>query len=533
MNAEYPLSVDLFIPEHRLGHLQKRLDKLNRVAKKLGLPEITFERLNTEPQWREMTITSTNQEDREVQVLCHQVRVSGVSPNLSGYQFVARIDHLEGGNLVLGGPNLSKIENNWGTCEPWCDHCQTVRARKTSFIVREVDTGETKQVGKSCLKDFLGHQNPVAVAELASFLWELERGDVQEDMLEVGGLPLEDLGYSPRVVLAASVAVIRRDGRYYPRDTPEAPHGGVPTAIVVREFFADKAGSKPHVNIQAADYDRADLILDWATQLEGSAELYLHNIAVLARSYAVTEKRFGILCSAPVAYERWYEQNRQDQANQSKHIGTQGEKFACLLTHTGSTHYDTQFGRQYVLFFETEEKDNVVWKTGNPPSGIKKGLQYAMQFTVKEHGERNNKKQTIIIRPKFYEFELELSNSNPIEPKKYKKILNEYLKICPDASTLNRNGVYDCPILCRALSFNLIEHAKLLLAAGADPNTGDGSAHPFVYAKTNEAAQLLAGAGADSSLVSPETIEWIEDEVRNFLESQKPATRPSKIRMGM
>ena len=37
-----------------------------------------------------------------------------------------------------------------------CDHCHTTRDRSSVLIVRNDDTDETKQVGRSCVKDFLG-----------------------------------------------------------------------------------------------------------------------------------------------------------------------------------------------------------------------------------------------------------------------------------------------------------------------------------------------------------------------------------------
>jgi len=527
-----PISAEYMIPEHRLAKLERKVKKLNRIAQKLGLPEIGFERLPGLTEWRDLTVMRDGYEDT-VKVQCHPVRVSGVAPVLSGHSFVARIDHLTGGNLVMGGKDLV-FDPAWRTCDPWCDHCQTVRARKTSYIVREEETGETKQVGKSCLKDFLGHENPVAVAEFASFLWEVEDGRLVDADPELdAGLKVEDFGFTPRHVLAVACAVIGAEGMYRPVNTD--PREGTPTVAVVREFFATK-DSRLGFNLGDVDFAGADRVIDWASGLSGAADSYLSNIHVLVQEPAVTFKQFGILCSAPAAYERAMRKAMEEaERPEGGHVGTKGEKAAAVLLYTGNTYFDTQYGTQYVHFFETENADRIVWKSGNFPYGLNQGERYTAQFTVKEHGERNGKKQTVILRPKFYEMELALESSSP-EPKKYKKILNEYLAIAGSVDTLNRVAPRspNPPILDAARNGELALVA-LLLEAGVDPNVSldeKGRNHPLAVASTVEVVDALLAAGSDPALIAPEDFQYIEDEIKEHLGlASTPA--PRQVRMGM
>ena len=71
-----------------------------------------------------------------------------------GYTVVAKIEHLNGGNIVnTFGEGAGKPE--WFTLEPKCEHCGNNRHRRLTFIVRH-EGGSEKQVGRSCLKDYCG-----------------------------------------------------------------------------------------------------------------------------------------------------------------------------------------------------------------------------------------------------------------------------------------------------------------------------------------------------------------------------------------
>lgn len=69
-----------------------------------------------------------------------------------GFEIVARIEHLEGGNIVQmfsedGDPS-------WSHILPCCEHCRSKRKRNVTFMVKGADG--FKQIGRSCLKDYSG-----------------------------------------------------------------------------------------------------------------------------------------------------------------------------------------------------------------------------------------------------------------------------------------------------------------------------------------------------------------------------------------
>ena len=60
----------------------------------------------------------------------------------------------------------------------WCEHCGLRRRRKATFVVVHVDSGELRQVGSGCLRDFLGGHDPDRACRQAEYL-ALARGELK------------------------------------------------------------------------------------------------------------------------------------------------------------------------------------------------------------------------------------------------------------------------------------------------------------------------------------------------------------------
>jgi hypothetical protein len=101
--------------------------------------------------------------------------------------------------------------------------------------------------------------------------------------------------------------------------------------------------------------------------------------------------------------ERKAEYRARDLASQ--HIGTVGERRDFILTVSFVTDYETQFGITNVFGLRDADGNIVIYKgtsalyNTNGQFAIK-GDTVIVKATVKEHGERDGVKQTIISRPK-------------------------------------------------------------------------------------------------------------------------------------
>src|SRR5258708_25065837 len=82
--------------------------------------------------------------------------VDGIAPKIAGWSFIATLSW-DGEILVTRtGPGFDGRIDACSVRAGECDHCHTIRQRYDTYLV-ERETGERKQVGSSCIKDFLGH----------------------------------------------------------------------------------------------------------------------------------------------------------------------------------------------------------------------------------------------------------------------------------------------------------------------------------------------------------------------------------------
>ena len=89
---------------------------------------------------------------------------------------------------------------------------------------------------------------------------------------------------------------------------------------------------------------------------------------------------------------------REANKLKSQHVGTVGQRQAFEAEVVFATYYDTQYGTTYVTGMKAGD-DMIIAKGTSSLSWSKKGDTVAFMAMVKEHGERDGKKQTIITRP--------------------------------------------------------------------------------------------------------------------------------------
>ena len=148
---------------NRLNAVKQAIEKLNRRARRLDLPEVTLTVGKAEvisvpvPKWhRDGYVMADADNRRNVQVV--EIDVLGEMPRLAGWKFIASIQHTAEGNILKGFGE--EIPVHYRTVVSECDHCQTKRSRKKTYLLLS-DIDGYKQVGRTCLKDFMGATSSV------------------------------------------------------------------------------------------------------------------------------------------------------------------------------------------------------------------------------------------------------------------------------------------------------------------------------------------------------------------------------------
>ena len=166
----------------RADEARTRVKKLDKKARKYGVDfSATFG-----PVYQEERKTSDHgSRARKVMVNVLDVTITGSTPKVGEFEFLASIELTADGNFVDTVPGV-ELDPSYRTTGGHCDHCKANRTRKHVFAVRNLETGAELQVGRTCLRDFLGIDDPERIINQFKF-WRLITGGGDDEGFESYG----------------------------------------------------------------------------------------------------------------------------------------------------------------------------------------------------------------------------------------------------------------------------------------------------------------------------------------------------------
>lgn len=519
MDSDYLKRVEVFIPNERWGEFIRKIEHIQASARRLELP--AWDVSIGEKEWRPVQVLSEdaagNFVNRKMHLEGRSVSIIGQAPVLAGWRFLAKIEHGENGNLVKRMINGDMSPANWHTCGPNCDHCAVSRQRNNTYMLQSIETGEVKQVGSSCVSDFLGQQfrDPERIANMYDFVMSIGRDYDCDSEREAGGVSFASCGIKPEVLMSAVLKIVQEDGGYISAEKAQTLNC-LSTGDRLRAAYWSK---KPiEVVPDAGHLEKSPQVITWLKEQKETDSLWLRNIAYLADRSCIGCKDAGLFASGYVAWNRELQKQLKAERGTGDWIGTQGGKIATSATLVRHAGFDTAFGYKTVLSFCDEEGNALVWKTQTPPRGLVVGSTYSLMATVKDHGEYSGDKQTEITRTKVAELALFTFGSLPA----YKKLA---AAATPDVGD-------DCghtPLL-KAIWGDEIEHAKVLLATGANANQMNQEEIPMIaYAASPKMAQVLLEAGARAVDVNEKWLKEMVPEVRDVVVAAMPTLPAQEV----
>lgn len=318
---------------HRQVEVEEALAKLQRRAERMGLPLPTMEYVREEQlpvvarffdssrspsQW---WWSKTGAVERFFIV---RPQVSPV--RLDGWTFAAKIECVEGENLISSSPSFTgQIPLEYRHGKQACDHCGVRRARTATFVLAHED-GHFARVGRNCLADFLGDRSAASVVASASI--ESELGAL---FGEGGGMG--ERAASPETYLSIVALVIENSGwlsRKVAMDTGRESTSGAAWDIL----FPTRPRKDGLTRSDVTDAHRADAVaaLAWAKALPETDSDYLHNLRVISGLGAWEFSRCGLGAAVMMSYQREQERLKRMEFERklpSLPLGQAGEKFGC------------------------------------------------------------------------------------------------------------------------------------------------------------------------------------------------------------
>jgi len=373
------------IPTFRQGDIQKRLEKLARKAEKYGNPDITIIFGETR-----MVTVKSEYGQREYEFI--DVTVSGEAPKINGWQLQARIELMDGENLIHCVPGANgKLSTHFRTHTGHCDHCNTDRRRNDIYVL--TDGTDQIAVGRSCLRDFLGIDDPKAIVNRAQFFEELR--DIQEDdMISFGSFGYYDM-YE---ILTVAAGFIRTKG--YVSKTKQQETGYETTGEAVTYSIRGVPGYK----LTPTEDDRA-----WAKKtvefFRNAAPFgndYMDNIRVLMKQDIVMPKHVALITSSVITAQRQLAPKPVEK--QSDFVGEEKQRLKSLELTVDKIIFlgHGAFGASYLHLMKDVNGNVFSWITGNKLE-VSEGSTVKLDASVKQHKLYNGVKQTVLTRARQLE----------------------------------------------------------------------------------------------------------------------------------
>lgn len=395
------------IPESNIEFLKTSIEKLNKKALKLNCDPIVLTVTN-EFEMVEINHNENSIEPKEYRKYIKCI-IEGHSPKINGWQFLARSEHTENGNImyVVTGKHVPEEFRNLGNV---CDHCHTNRKRVNFYLVQN-EQNEIKQIGSSCLADFLGHANPESLAQMAEMV-TCGLGEIVElaEGLEMGG-GSGGRGYSSLLaVLTMTSACIKKFG-WVSGSFAEMYQKPSTKSNVEYQLFTKNITPSDKIHPSEDDEKEAKNAIEWAKNLDFKAENgdfgdYFANLKIIALNGYVSYRAMGTAVSILSAYNRACGQALQyAKKKASEYQGVVGKRqifdnLTCESIHSCSNDY----GTTHINNLSDKDGNSFVWFS---TTALRKGYVYSLKATVKKHeiyipkGTNLEIKQTSLSRCKI------------------------------------------------------------------------------------------------------------------------------------
>ena len=388
------------IPVEYRSSVLAALERINRKAEKLGFARYV---VSTSPAYRGK-IDAVVGEGRDTRVekvdrLLMTVTISGLPClHVAGWTVIAKLEATGEGNRIARfdaseSETLPPLPSEFRQrCA--CDHCNIRRRRLVTYVLRN-EAGELRQVGTTCLEDFLGVSPDALLGALTVI--EAVRNTAEDYESSGIGKPCFDLKH----FLCKTIAAIDEYGFVSAKRARESDLMSTATMVLTQPV----PGWYDHATAPAQAYE----IIAWAKDLDPTdtdENEYLWNLHLIACENYVSHATAGLAASMVNAYRRTT--GKQSERLISEHQGTVGDKDHCArVTLKAVTGLSSTYGWTTILIFKSEHGHAYVWKTSNAPNHPETGAEIAVgnSFilcgTIKEHSEYKGTKQTVMTRCSF------------------------------------------------------------------------------------------------------------------------------------
>lgn len=363
--------------------LRNAFEKLNKKAEKFGTESLDF-----------VIIGEPFQEQYDFYV---NIEVTGVYPVVGDYKLVSVIEKLDDGTNIIKSVPENELPVEFRDHDFYCDHCGHNRMRKSVVVVQDKD-GNYKQVGKTCLKDFLG-------VELENLIWKFNWvNDLISDANEKGFSKGENL-YDVAHFIGLSINSIKFRGYVKSNDDYLTTKDHTSIIYSYPAVTRDQAKIIVDNDLHVVTDETKNLvqnILSWINDLDESSDFNYNLKKICSQSY-ISRKFLGfVACVYPVYQKHLQKLEEKNTLVKSEYIGEVKERID--ITNVKCVFMKeilNQFGVSTMIKFIDSNGNVLVWFASGCVDWCEIGSVFNIKATIKKHSVYNDVKQTELSRVKM------------------------------------------------------------------------------------------------------------------------------------
>lgn len=374
------------IPTVAFGFLENKFNSLKKKAKKIGADDI------------KLSIIARQTDDNNKQY--YIVAIEGEPVQFKGYTFLARIDHnidpTGESNLIYPMPGVDLPEQFY-KAPANCEHCGYKRNRKDTFILQKDVDGSYIQVGRTCLKDFFGH-DPAAIARRAQYIVKLN--DACRDAETCNEAYMTDRRFIDLITYLSYVIQVIDDIGWVSRAEAYANNKVATADAAINDMFSTcPYDSKP----TKEQIDKAKKVIDFIKTFDPSKSDFNFNLVQLANLQTIDHKAVGLAAAMVLCYDKHIESlttqknSNKDDLKNSQYVGKEKERLDLTVTVLTSKLYNGYYGTYYITRM-IDDNGNLFVSFGSFKATANEKVH--IRGTVKKHDEYKGIKQTILTRIK-------------------------------------------------------------------------------------------------------------------------------------
>ena len=395
------------IPTYKQNMVVKKLNALNNRIK--GMKGCTLIEFSVSPTYEKLIDFGYNEKKEPATKLVEVVDIDVINPVvvMNGWSFLAVIEHSKVGNMIMKKLYDVKIPEQYLNSDTYCEHCNTDRYRKYTYLVYKLVTGEIHQVGSTCLTAYLGFDASLLLAHATFFTLLNDMMEKEHGKMDKRGIEAQEL----ETFIKRTICYTQRFGYVSAKKVRE--HNSKSNGNEDYKFLSatgtdvwgmEYARSQTNCIKDSIDTDETKetytKIIEWVKGLEKKSD-YIHNIQVLVNRGYVTYKTATTAASIVGIYFANMNKKKVEDKKVSNHFGNFKERIDVDMVLKTRTPFEGQYGSSNCYRFETIDGNIAVWFTASVT--LEEGKRYVGKATISKHDDFKGSKQTIITRCKLTE----------------------------------------------------------------------------------------------------------------------------------